>query len=505
MAAFRPSCIRLLVSSSGPVTLAYQRRFPKTIHSEQLSLASRLDSLHTSFLATTTTTTTFSQQPFSKKYVNQAIQHYAKQSFSPIVAAQNILGFHRPPKGLYIHGSVGVGKSVLMDIFYQECCRDSTETTTTNTKQQLRSSRIQRCHFHEFMIQIHEEIHSFKKKFPKSDPIPAVAAVMAEQTRLLCLDEMQVTDIADAMVLKRLLTLLLQVGVIIVTTSNRPPEALYEGGLNRSLFLPFIDVLKEYFTVVEIESQTDYRRIPPPSDDDDDADVLPTYVWPSTQEQSRQILEEWFFREGGGENNNNEIRTMVIPVAMGREIQVSRTSCGGTRAWFQFDELCHQPLGAADYLALTQQYTTIIVENIPQLDENHYNEARRFVTFIDALYESRSKNNTQVVLSAAVPLDELLVEFEASVTSQDGDEELLATSIAVESVVIGEGGSSSSNATTTIQQKGTTPMEWSATGRIGVSLAQLSSVREVSFSFQRAASRLAEMCQPRNVTTTTSV
>jgi len=226
--------------------------------------------------------------------------------------------------------------------------------------------------------------------------------------------------------------------------------------------------------------QQDYRRM---SNHCNENGMVPTYVWPSDQDNSRRILEEWFQRASGSTETTSE----TIPVTMGRRLKVTRAS--GKCAWFHFDELCHQPLGAADYLALAQHYSTIIVDNIPQLDENHYNEARRFVTLIDALYESR----TQLILSAAVPREELLVEFEAQVVSQDGDEEISMAA----SVVIGEGGSSSSHATTTIPQKDGSSMEWSATGRIGVSLAQLSSVREVSFSFQRAASRLAEMCQPR--------
>jgi protein AFG1 len=167
-----------------------------------------------------------------------------------------------------------------------------------------------------------------------------------------------------------------------------------------------------------------------------------------------------------------------IPVLFGRTVQVARLS--DRCAWFDFSDLCYQPLGAADYISLCRRFPVIIMECVPQLDANHLNEARRFVTLIDACYESR----TRLVLTAQVPLDELFVDFEAQVESSDGDEEL---------IVNDKGGNSSSFATTMIRTKEGKYYEWSATGLIGVSLAQLSAANDLAFSFRRAASRLVEM------------
>ncbi|GBL04333.1 AFG1 family ATPase [Glaciecola sp. KUL10] len=168
----------------------------------------------------------------------------------------------------------------------------------------------------------------------------------------------------------------------------------------------------------------------------------------------------------------------IIPVLFGRTVKVARLNerC----AWFDFSELCYQPLGAADYISLCCRFPVIIIERVPQLDANHLNEARRFVTLIDACYEAR----TRLVLAAQVPLDELFIDFEAQVESSDGDGEL---------VVSEKGGNSSSFATTMIRTKAGEYYEWSATGRIGVSLAQFSSANDLAFSFRRVASRLVEM------------
>ena len=183
-------------------------------------------------------------------------------------------------------------------------------------------------------------------------------------------------------------------------------------------------------------------------------------------------LEEIF----GGTATGTEAE--FIPVHFGRSVQVARLN--DRCAWFDFSELCYQPLGAADYISLCRRFPVIIMERVPQLDANHLNEARRFVTLIDACYESR----TRLVLAAQVPLDELFVDFEAQVESSDGDEEL---------IVNDKGGNSSSFATTMIRTKEGKYYEWSATGRVGVSLAQFSSANDLAFSFQRAASRLVEM------------
>ncbi len=183
-------------------------------------------------------------------------------------------------------------------------------------------------------------------------------------------------------------------------------------------------------------------------------------------------LEEIFGRTASG------TEAEIIPVLFGRTVQVARLN--NRCAWFDFSELCYQPLGAADYISLCDRFPALIIDRVPQMDANHLDEARRFVTLIDACYESR----TRLVLAAQVPLDELFVDFEAQVESSDEDGELIVSK---------KGGNSSSFATTMIRTKKGEYYEWSATGRIGVSLAQLSSANDLAFSFRRALSRLVEM------------
>jgi protein AFG1 len=405
------------------------------------------------------------------------------------------------PHGIYIFGSVGVGKSFLMDLFHAECQKAVTARSPRHN--------VRRAHFHEFMLDIHQRMHSFKQVHPKDDPLPAVALSLAQESRILCLDEFQVTDIADASILKRLFSMLWMdtaarpssghpndismrgMGMIVVATSNRAPDRLYEGGLNRSLFLPFIDTLKRHMTVIEMGGSKDYRREARPESGELD-DHPQRYFTPVDNVHTRQALDD-IFESGGGDTEAGA----KIPVRMGRHVKVPRSndSC----AWFDFVDLCDQPLGAADYLAICERYPVLIVDHVPQLNASRFNEARRFVTLIDVVYES----NTSLVLASEVPLNELLLDFEVTVESHDGDEEIGGEEIQTsttnkkkgqeqEMFVKGEGGSSSSAATTMIHTKDG-EVEWSATGRIGVSLAQLSAVQDVSFSFQRAESRLVEM------------
>jgi protein AFG1 len=429
--------------------------------------------------------------------------------------------------GIYIHGSVGVGKSMLMDLFHSiftnglsipkdDAAADDDEHTTTDDFNSHDSNiyynpinlKCKRYHFHEFMLQIHQQIHTYKSLHPKQDAIPYISAQIASESRLLCFDEMQITDIADAMIMKRILTLLIDLGVVIVTTSNRPPWGLYEGGINRSVFLPLVDVLMERLMIVEMkEKRIDYRKekakglllekekeslllMDSNNNDDVVAPSLPSYLVTSNSNDLndvvvKEVLNKWFSKGSG------TARQETLPVAMGRTIHVTRAndSC----AWFTFQELCHQPLGAADYIAIAERFDMVIVEDVPQMSGHCYNEARRFVIFVDALYEARTK----LVIAANVPRDDLFLGFDATVETNDGDEEIVVDATNANSggdiFVIGEGGSSSSSSTTMIRAKIDKTVEWSATGRIGVSLAQLSAVKEVSFSFQRAESRLAEM------------
>jgi peroxisome-assembly ATPase len=478
------------------------------------------------------------------------------------------------PRGIYIHGSVGTGKSFLMDLFCRTVLEDDGATWKgSGSSSMVGRRKIVRWHFHEFMLEVHSRIHQFRQQRRRQqhlaspnkdhdDPVAAVALSFAKEARILCLDEFQVTDIADAMILKRLFTMLWgdsfsRIGMVVVATSNRHPKDLYEGGLNRSLFVPFIDTLHRHMDMIEMNGKQDYRRTSlgsmnagmdheqqpstgpshpsgqsPPSPALSEPTLLrgqrrqQSYFFPFGSEETRQRLAEIFLADGGGENGgvNEPVQHpngTRIPVRMGRHVVVPRSNEGKKIGWFDFDSLCGRPLGAADYWAICEHYSTVIVDRVPQLDASKFNEARRFVTLIDALYESR----TRLVLAAQVPLDRLLVHFEATVETQDGDEEIAVGPLerpredpnrdpddgrrrsAVPAAAVtsddnrdgetmfveGKGGSSSSAATTMIRTRDGGSMEWSATGRVGVSLAQLSTVREVSFSFQRAESRLVEM------------
>jgi protein AFG1 len=356
---------------------------------------------------------------------------------------------------MYIHGPVGVGKSFLMDLFYAL----------------VNASKItkRRVHFHEFMLEVHHRIFVYKQKHPRDDALPIIAQQLAQEAQLLCFDEFQVTDVADAMILKRLFSLLTSLNVVVVATSNRSPDTLYEGGINRSLFLPFIDMLKDTLDIVSMEgSQTDYRRETKASGQ--------SYFWSNNDGDTKNSIQAQLEDIFGGTASGTQAE--VISVHFGRTVQVSRLN--DRCAWFNFSELCYQPLGASDYISLCHRFPVLIVDHVPQLDANHLNEARRFVTLIDACYEAR----TRLVLAAQVPLNELFVDFEAHVESDDGDGEL---------IVNDKGGNSSSFATTMIRTKDGKYYEWSATGRVGVSLAQFSSANDLAFSFRRAASRLVEM------------
>ncbi|WP_342630993.1 cell division protein ZapE [Marinobacter alkaliphilus] len=464
----------------GPVTAAYKRMVDAgevRRDDAQVALAAKFDALHES-LASLPPLPVRSDEPTDGSFKNSSpllrlLARSLAHAQSSLRKKFHLWSFGPPPRGMYIHGPVGVGKSFLMDLFYASVSVPDDHSCGTNDSHTHINITKRRVHFHEFMLDVHHRIFVYKQEYPRGDAIPIVAQQLAQEAQLLCFDEFQVTDVADAMILKRLFSLLLDLNVVVVATSNRFPDALYEGGINRSLFLPFIDLLKNTFDIISMEdSQKDYRL-------EKRADGQ-SYFWSNndihgdnkTNNNIQAQLEEIF----GDPAPGTEAET--IPVLFGRTVQVARFNA--RCAWFDFSELCYQPLGAADYISLCSRFPVIIMERVPQLDANHLNEARRFVTLIDACYESR----TRLVLAAQVPLDELFVDFEAQVESSDGDEELIVNE---------KGGNSSSFATTMIRTKEGGYYEWSATGRIGVSLAQLSSANDLAFSFRRAASRLVEM------------
>ncbi|PIW30821.1 MAG: cell division protein ZapE [Rhodobacterales bacterium CG15_BIG_FIL_POST_REV_8_21_14_020_59_13] len=281
----------------------------------------------------------------------------------------------QPPKGLYLWGGVGRGKSMLMDIFFR---------TAPVAKKR-------RVHFHEFMQETHGRIGDWRKRLERKrgqdDPIPPVAKAIAAEARLLCFDEFQVADIADAMLLGRLFEHLFDIGVVVVATSNRAPDDLYRDGINRQLFLPFIAELKSRLDVMEIASGIDHRL--------QQLTAAPVYYTPLGPEAEAALEDAWNRLTQGAEP-----RSCTLTV-QGRALRVPREAAGVAR--FTFEELCARPLGAADYLALASQFHTLLAGDVPQLKPEKRNEAKRFVTLIDALYEAKTK----LIMSAAAEPDDL--------------------------------------------------------------------------------------------------
>lgn len=279
-----------------------------------------------------------------------------------------------PPQGLYIHGPVGRGKSMLMDLFYEHAPM----------------ARKQRAHFHEFMIEVHESVHAWRldeNRKNERDPLPQVAERIAGETWLLCFDEFHVADIADAMILGRLFTALFERGVVVVTTSNFAPDELYKDGLQRRRFLPFIELLKQRLDCLELASPTDYRLAR--------LKAMRVYHAPLGPEATRRLEAAYDDLTEGAASQPDEI------AVKGRLVPVSRTARGV--AWFTFDGLCAQPLGAEDYIAIARRYHTLVLNGVPRLNEDRRNEAKRFMTLIDVLYDHK----VNLVMAAETPPHDL--------------------------------------------------------------------------------------------------
>jgi len=281
-----------------------------------------------------------------------------------------------PVRGLYLWGDVGRGKSMLMDLFVQS----------------VAATARRRVHFHAFMQEIHAGLDAARKR-GVADAIAPVAAAVADEVRLLAFDEMQITDIADAMIVGRLFEKLFAAGVAVVTTSNRPPDALYKDGLNRQLFLPFIALLKDRMAVVELSGATDYRQTRLAGER--------VYFHPAGAEARAAIAAIWADLAGDG----------AAPLTLrvqGRDVVLPAFRDGVARATFW--DLCGQPLGPADYLAIATAVRVLVVEDIPRLSAENFNQARRFVTLVDALYEGR----VRLIASAADEPERLYIEGEGS-------------------------------------------------------------------------------------------
>lgn len=299
--------------------------------------------------------------------LHNALKDYRPQPTSGLSSWAERLGFGRrrdeaAPQGLYLYGGVGRGKSMLMDLFFAHA--------PVTTKR--------RVHFHAFMLEVHDQLHHWRQEKPKQvDLIPSLAEKLGSEVTLLCFDEFHVTNIADAMILGRLFTALFEQGVVVVATSNWAPDDLYKGGLQRDQFLPFIALLKERLDVLELDGARDYRLAR--------LKDMSVYHYPLGDLSGRQM------REAFARMTDNEPPLATHLTVQGRRLDINRqvSNAHGRVAWFDFDELCAKPLGAADYLAIATHYDVVLLDQVPTLGGERRNEARRFINLIDALYEHK--------------------------------------------------------------------------------------------------------------------
>ena len=269
-----------------------------------------------------------------------------------------------PPRGFYIHGEVGRGKTMLMDLFFQHSA----------------VSHKRRAHFHEFMADVHERIYNYRQSIARGeiadgDVIALTAASIFDEAWLLCFDEFHVTDIADAMILGRLFAKLFDLGTIVVATSNVAPDDLYKGGLNRALFLPFIAQIEAHMEVVRLDARTDFRL--------EKLAGVKMWLVPPDDAAGTALDAAWARLTGGAPCRPRDI------LIKGRTLHVPCSAHGVAR--FSFAELCEQPLAASDYLRLARDYHTLLVDRIAVMDYGERNAAKRFITLIDTLYDNAVK------------------------------------------------------------------------------------------------------------------
>jgi len=279
-------------------------------------------------------------------------------------------------KGIYIYGGVGRGKSMLMDLFYE----------------QLALKQKRRVHFHAFMQEVHVSLYEWRKKHNEDpdakDPIEPLAQKICHKTKILCFDEFQVTDIADAMLLGRLFEAIIANGTTVIVTSNSHPDDLYKDGLQREAFLPFIEFIKQHVDIAELDAEKDYRL--------SHLKALSTVYFTPIGPESESFLEEAFL-----DLIHHAPAHKTILTVHNRTIELERTH--GMVAYVSFDDLCKEALGAADYIEIASEFSTLLLSDIPKFTAEDRNEARRFTLLIDELYEHKVK----LICSASTPPDQL--------------------------------------------------------------------------------------------------
>jgi peroxisome-assembly ATPase len=318
---------------------------------------------------------------------------------TPIASGQAPDSSSQLTRGIYLYGSTGCGKTLLMDLFFEHVPIEAKK----------------RVHFHGWLLDVHAKLHSLAKerkaaqKLDESDLIDDLANEMMKNTYFMCFDEFQVTFISDAVIMRRLFTKVFEKGLVMIATSNRPPSDLYLNGLNRELFVPFIPVLEKHCIVHDMDSKVDYRMVTA-----SETDERSVYFDIRDSENVRKF-EAKFYRWA-----QNQTQGDVELEIQGRKLRVQRAASKSKIAWFSFDELCNRPLGAADYIGIAKKFHTVFIDRIPQLTLQERDQMRRFITLIDAFYD----NQVRLVITAAAehPLKILKIDEndkKSSITAMD--------------------------------------------------------------------------------------